>query len=101
MKRKWIRPLDIAIVAALLLAGALLLAFTNRGERGDTVSVFVNDELYVTLSLSDPPAEYRIQTAHGTLTLSLTEAGVCVTDSVCSGEMMRSFPSKSAEPETY
>lgn len=83
MKRKWMRPLDLAIAGAVLLAGILLLLFARRGERGDTVRVFVNDDLYAAFSLDAPPAEYRVQTEHGTLTLSLTEAGVCVTESDC------------------
>ena len=83
MKRKWLRSFDLVIVAAVLFAAALLFFFMRRGEAGDTVRVFVGNDLYTTISLSDPPAEHTVVTAHGTLTLSVTEAGVAVRDSDC------------------
>lgn len=83
MKRKWLRSFDLVIIVFVLLIAALLFFFVRRGEAGDTVRVFVDNDLYTTLSLSDPPKEHTVVTARGSLTLSVTDAGVAVTASDC------------------
>lgn len=84
MKRKWIKPLDLAIAGAILLLGLSLLLVMCRRPMGDTARVTVNGELYAELSLSDAPIDdYPVKTEHGNLHLCVTKEGLFVKDSDC------------------
>ena len=82
MKRKWITRTDAFVLLALLLL-ALALFLLRPREYGDTVSVYVENELYETLSLSDTPYEYAVSTEKGSLTLAVSPDGVSVIRSDC------------------
>lgn len=87
MKRKWIRPLDLAIAGGVLLLGLALLLVLCHRPRGEVARVTVNGTLYASLPLSEHIDGYAVETERGTLRLRVTEDGVAVTDSDCPDDL--------------
>ena len=84
MKRKWITRADLFVLAGVLVCALSLLALSGRRTAGDTVSIYVENELFAEISLSDVKESYPVSTKNGTLTLSFDGEGVCVLHSDCS-----------------
>lgn len=83
MKRKWVTRTDLFLLLSLL---AVLLAFAllcKPKREGDTVSVYVGNELYAAFSLADAPEAYTVVTEKGSLLLSFDGMGVAATHADC------------------
>ena len=83
MKRKWITRADLFLLAGVLVCVLSLFALFGRKEAGDTVSVYVGNELLAELSLSDAQESYSVSSKNGTLTLCFDGEGVSVLHSDC------------------
>ena len=51
MKRKWITRADLWVLAGVLVCALSLLALSGRRTTGDTVSIYVENELFAEISL--------------------------------------------------
>ena len=83
MKRGWITRADLVLICCLSLFCLLLFWFLGPKEQGNTVSVYVENELSATFALSDAPHTYVVKTEKGSLTLVFREDGVFATTSDC------------------
>ncbi len=83
MKRRWITRADLCVLLCLLLATAALYLLLRPRGAGDTVYIYVGNELYDEFGLEDAPEEYTVSTQKGSLTLAFDEVGVSVLFSDC------------------
>jgi hypothetical protein len=84
------KKLDIVIIAALLVVGALALV-TRVGRGGGDggaprALIYVGGELYDTVYLADAPGQIKIQTADGYNILSVDADGVRMTEADCASQ---------------
>ncbi len=83
MKRRWMTRADLWVLLCVLLLSLALFFLARQRETGDTVSVFVENDLYASFSLADAPASYTVKTERGSLFLSFDGDGVRVLHADC------------------
>ena len=83
MKRKWITRADLFVIFILLAAALSLYFFSKPSEAGDTVSVYVGNELCAEFSLADAPESYTVKTEKGCLVLSFEGGEAYALDADC------------------
>ena len=83
MKRKWITRADVSITALILVCALSLFLVTRPRDKGEHVSVYLENELVAEFSLFDAPERYEITTEKGSVILGFDGDGAFVLRSDC------------------
>ena len=74
----------IVILIVLLMICSFVLLFVNKSETGTVAIVYVNNEVYTTIDLTQKKyREYAIKTEMGYNLVIVENGKICVTDSDC------------------
>lgn len=82
MKRRWIRPLDVLILCALLLFTLAFFLATRGKEAGTRAQIYVNNVLQEEIPLANGQT-YTVTTEKGSVRLAFSADGAWVDGSDC------------------